>query len=138
MNWLQGWRTIQPEEIVWLLVTGYAVVFVHLRAMLEATQDEHEAKANNHHLPVRVRDNAAFLARARKRFERRLMTAQSVFFITGMRSLFFPANADRSRSLVAVGLLVLGELMIVSASQAMSHARQVVRENRVPKMLDGP
>lgn len=126
-------HTVQIEEVVWLVMAAYAVGWVHFRAQREAAQDEQEAVANNTHLPERTRRNATYLARARKTLERRLLAAQLLFAVAGLRGLFYAPPPDRPRagSVVAIVLLVAGELLIVLASQAMSRARQLVRRGQV-------
>lgn len=140
MTWLQGWGTVQPEEILWTGFTLFAISWVHFRAQREAAEDERSARQNNTHLPQRVRRNAEYISRARKHFERLLMAAQACFFIPGVRALLLPPApaALRSGQLLAVGLLLTGEILIVIASTLMTRAREMVREGRIDGVTRRP
>lgn len=126
-------NTVQPEEVVWVAVAGYAIV-VHFLAQREAGKDEREAKHNHSHLPPRTRANAHFLAHTRKLTERAFLLAQSFFAAAGVRGLFLVPSNDRSRggTIIAVGLLVAGELCLVYASNRSSIARHKVRTGTAP------
>lgn len=126
------WKTIQPEEVIWVAIALYALIRVHIPALREARNDVAEATVNNRRLDKRTRTAALIISKGRQTAERFFIVGWLLNAGAGIRSMFTvpAANRPRSGTLLSIGLLVLGAIMMTLASRAWTRARAKVRAMR--------